>query len=80
MNEKIIATKKLTAAIIAQAVTDWRKLEQDDAYNQKYNSLRRFFKSEWCEWLCAELGIEAKDILNLLEKERKSRADEKEAV
>ena len=80
MNEKIIATKKLTAAIIAQAVTDWRKLEQDDAYNQKYNSLRRFFKSEWCEWLCAELDIEAKDILSRLEAERKSRADEKEAV
>ena len=80
MNEQIIATKKLTAAIIAQAISDWRKLEQDDAYNQKYNSLRRFFKSEWCEWLCAELGIEAKDILSRLEAERKSRADEKEVV
>ena len=80
MNEQIFATKKLTAAIIAQAVTDWRKLEQDDAHNQKYNSLRRFFKSEWCEWLCAELGIEAKDILSRLEAERKSSADEKEAV
>ena len=78
MNEKIIATKKLTAAIIAQAVTDWRKLEQVNAYNQKYNSLRRFFKSEWAEWLCSELGVEAKDILNLLEQERKSLANKKE--
>ena len=78
MNEKIIATKKLTAAIIAQAVADWRKLEQLNACNQKYNSLRRFFKSEWAEWLCAELGVEAKDILNLLEKERKSLANKKE--
>ena len=76
MNEQIISTKKLTAAIIAQAVTDWRKLEQNDAYNQKYNSLRRFFKSEWCEWLCAELGVEAKDILSRLETERKSQIKE----
>lgn len=80
MNEQIIATKKLTAAIIGQAVADWRALEKCGAYNQKYNSLRRFFKSEWCEWLCAELGVEAKDILSRLEAERKSRADEKEVV
>ena len=73
MNEQIIATKKLTAAIIAQAVADWRKLEQTNAYNQKYNSLRRFFKSEWAEWLCSELGIEAKDILSRLEAERRHR-------
>lgn len=80
MTEMIKRTKTLAAAIIAQAVADWRALEKANAYTQKYNSLRRFFKSEWCEWLCAELGIEAKDILNLLEAERKSRADEKEAV
>ena len=73
-------TKRLATAIIAQAVADWRMLENHDSYNQKYNGLRRFFKSEWCEWLCAELGVEAKDILSRLEAERKSRIDEKEAV
>lgn len=80
MTEQINSTKKLVYAIIAQAISDWRKLEKAEAYTQKYNSLRRFFKSEWAEWLCAELGVEAKDILSRLEAERKSRADEKEAV
>ena len=80
MTEQIKSTKTLVYAIIAQAISDWRKLEQANAYTQKYNGLRRFFKSEWCEWLCAELGVEAKDILSRLEAERKSRADEKEAV
>lgn len=72
MNEQIIATKKLTAAIIAQAIADWRKLEKADAYTQKYNGLRRFFKSEWCAWLCAELGTDNITILNKLEVERKN--------
>lgn len=72
--------KRLATAIIKQAVDDWRAFEKHDSYNQKYNGLRRFFKSEWCEWLCSEIGIEAKDILSRLEAERKSRADEKEAV
>lgn len=78
MTEQIKSTKTLVYAIIAQAISDWRKLEQANAYTQKYNGLRRFFKSEWAEWLCSELGVEAKDILNLLEKERKSLADKKE--
>ena len=80
MTEMIKRTKTLAAAIIAQAVADWRALEKANVYTQKYNGLRRFFKSEWCEWLCAELGVEAKDILSRLETERKSRIDEKEAV
>ena len=72
MTEQIKSTKTLVYAIIAQAVADWRKLEQANAYTQKYNGLRRFFKSEWAEWLCSELGVEAKDILNLLEEERRN--------
>ena len=43
--------KRLATAIIKQAVDDWRAFEKHEAYNQKYNGLRRFFKSEWCEWL-----------------------------
>lgn len=72
--------KRLATAIIKQAVDDWRAFEKHEAYNQKYNGLRRFFKSEWCKWLCSEIGIEAKDVLSRLEAERKSRADEKEAI
>ena len=64
--------KRLATAIIKQAVDDWRAFEKHETYNQKYNGLRRFFKSEWCEWLCSEIGIEAKDILSQLEAERKS--------
>lgn len=75
-NEEIFATKKLASAIVTQAVTDWRNLEKEYAYNQKYNGLRRFFKSEWCDWLCSEVGIDAKMILDKLESERKSRPDE----
>lgn len=71
MTEQIKTTKTLVYAIIAQAIADWRKLEKADAYTQKYNGLRHFFKSEWCAWLCSELGVEAKDILNKLEAERK---------
>lgn len=72
MNEIIKTTKELAMAIIDQAIKDWRHLIKKDAYNQKYNELRRFFKSEWAKQLCDELGIEAKDILNLLEEERRN--------
>lgn len=68
---------ELAHAVIAQAVKDWRMLCQalidKKSYmngitqNVTFKSLRKFFKSEWCETLC--WNVSAKGILYWLEKE-----------
>lgn len=68
---------ELAHAIVEQAVKDWRMLCQKmlspkgymDRITQDitFDSLRKFFKSEWCETLC--WNVSAKGILYWLEKE-----------
>lgn len=68
---------QLANAIIFKAVEDWRylceRLKKGKTQNANmfvsFKSLRRFFKSEWCAFLCGNLDPML--ILNRLERERK---------
>ena len=74
------AYKDLAGKIIMQAVMDWRylcdQLKNPAKYLHKeppqfsFESLRNFFKSEWCLMLCTH--AEPLTILHQLENERKA--------
>lgn len=74
---------ELAHAVIAQAVKDWRMLCQyilnpkgymeAVAQNVTFDSLRKFFKSEWCDSLC--WNVSAKGILYRLERELEETQD-----
>lgn len=65
--------RSLAAAIILQAVEDWRRLckgkKQDGKVN--FNELRRFFKSEWFVALASEVKLSPAEVLRRLDTERK---------
>lgn len=66
------ALKNFSAAVLTQAIEDWRALISNKAHHTKYNELRRFFKSDWADLLCHEvLNREATFILDVLEQERR---------
>ena len=60
----------LANAIILQAVIDWRELCKAKANTYAFNSLRRFFRSQWCAVLCRNVNPHM--LLEKLEKERKA--------
>ena len=66
--------KNLAAAIVAQAVVDWRKLIAGKKPTKECNyiELRNFFRSEYCELLLLPFpSITGKQILKLLQEELK---------
>ena len=79
------AAKELAAAIMLQAVSDWRTLTRAEARRSKrglglskpdrycnFNELRIFFNSRWCDTLlsCSEYELTGPMILEKLERER----------
>ena len=79
------AVKELAAAIVLQAVDNWRTLTRAEARRSKQGfsqapprrycniqELRIFFKSAWCEMLlsCSEYEVTGPLILAKLEQER----------
>lgn len=61
----------LAAAILLQAVTDYRKLQSgglkaDKDVNEK--ELKKFFSSAWFETLCLECNIDDKMVIKNLNK------------
>ncbi len=62
------AYEDLAAAVVAQAVKDWRQLVRKRADNLQFGALRRFFTSPWCGELCG--GVDQRVILKRLEDER----------
>ena len=74
----------VAAAVINQAITDWRMLVNEGrTYKRRYgfgfvvslDELRRFFKSAWCEELLSRTTFDGSEILALLEKEREEKWD-----
>lgn len=69
----------LAAEIVARAIEDWRMLIEKGIVETNgglgrdlnYISLRRFFKSWWCDLLLEPTGMNGFDILAILEKELK---------
>lgn len=70
---------RLAAEIIIAAIEDWRQLidnrawETDKYCNTRaymtFEALRRFFKSDWCDFLAQFFNIEPARIMEQLEKE-----------
>lgn len=79
---------ELAHAIVVQAAKDWRTLCQyllepkrdTEIVKQKvtFDSLRRFFKSPWCDTLC--VGVNPQMILDRLEKELKETETKKQII
>lgn len=68
---------RLAAAIVEQAVLDWRllikrkvKKKIDKRQVASFQELRRFFNSSYCEFLMSGMTIKPSDILRQLEKEK----------
>lgn len=66
----------LAAAIVIQAISDWRQLVRAKAWldggelkHKNFYELRAFFKSDWCAFLLEPTGITPRVILQALEKE-----------
>jgi len=58
----------LAAAIVLQALKDWRHLVAKNAAplwnpDASKDELREFFLSEWCQFLCDEAGIDYRALL-----------------
>lgn len=74
--------KDFAAAILMQAVKDWRALcdgKPAEAGNN-FVELRRFFRSEWGARLARECNISAAALLYQLEKERKESVKNNENI
>ena len=68
----------LAAEIVIRAVEDWRDLVKQKKWNVSdrerycnFEELRKFFKSEWCEFLMQDFEIEPERLIELLEAELK---------
>lgn len=65
----------LAAEIVIHAIDDWRALIARRAwaghmvYFNNFDELRRFFTSEWCDFLMQNFDFEPDALLQLLEKE-----------
>lgn len=61
MNQNKDAIRGLYAAIIRQAINDWKRAcRRKDAYEQR--EIQRFFKSEWGQHILETLNIDFKII------------------
>jgi hypothetical protein len=81
----------LAAEIVIHAIDDWRTLISRRAwaghmvYFNNFEELRRFFQSEWCDFLMQNFDVEPDALLQLLEKEleeakRKEQLEQSEAI
>lgn len=64
--------QELAVGIVELAIFDWRIfIKRPEAQTPSYNfdEIRRFFKSEWCEFLLEGIGASPKRILEILEGE-----------
>lgn len=66
----------MAAEIVAGAIDDWRGLIKRKAWldyevehNRNFDELRRFFNSDWCEYLMQNFAMKPTELLQLLEKE-----------
>ncbi len=68
---------RLAAEIVIHAVSDWRELIKKQAWvgyqhpQCNFKELRDFFKSEWCDFLMQDFGIDPERLLATLDKELK---------
>lgn len=59
-NPKVM--RDFVSAIILQAIADYHEK------SHRRDEVRQFFKSEWGEYLCSALELDAADILNKFER------------
>jgi hypothetical protein len=82
---------RLAAEIVILAIDDWRQLIARRAwdgrmyYMRNFDELRRFFQSEYCDFLMMNFDIEPAALLELLEKEleeakQKAQLEQSEAI
>lgn len=74
----------LAAEIVISAISDWRALIKKKAwkkrtYTTSFAELRRFFESEWCDFLMQGVEIAPAAILDTLEAELREAIEKDEA-
>lgn len=90
-NKKDDGYALLAAEIVVHAIADWRQLvamrewNGHRVYGKNFDELRRFFQSEWCDFLMMNFDFEPDALLQLLEKEleeakKKEQKQQSEAI
>ena len=75
--EQVNPWLSMAQGVVYQAIMDWRRLDAGiNVPNTSYDSLRKFFRSGWCEQLLLFTSIHPSRILAKLEQHTR----EKEAV